>query len=307
MKFGIMLPHFRHVASPDAIARMAQEAEVMKFDSLWITDRTVVYPGSDETRFGANFYDPFLTLTYAAVFTHKIKLGTSVIVVPYRSPVALARTTATLDVMSNGRLILGIGVSGGKDDTRKEFGILQVPLAQRGAKTDEALRVIRELWTSDKPSFNGKFWQFDGFPFEPKPVQKPHPPIWIGGNRDIALKRTLEQGAEGWHPSTMAVDKIAEAVKFLKSEAPKFGRKFEDLAIAPRESLKIMDSRYESKSPLIGTIDQIKKGIEKYKAIGANHMVLDLFFGYDELHSETPDSMLKTMDLLARKVTPLFR
>ena len=120
MQFGIMLPHYRHVASTENIKKVSQEAEKMGFASLWITDRTIIFPGEDEDKFGVNFYDPFATLSYVAAITDNILLGESVIVVPYRNPFMLARMTATIDVLSKGRHIFGLGVSGGSDYTRDD-------------------------------------------------------------------------------------------------------------------------------------------------------------------------------------------
>ncbi len=308
MKFGVMLPHFRHVASTEAIKRVAQEAEAMGFDSLWITDRTIVFPGEDQHRFGATFYDPFATLAYAAAVTKKIMLGDSVIVVPYRNPFMLARMTATLDVLSNGRHIFGLGVSGGQPHTREEFRTIRASLEQRGPMTDEAIWVMKELWTSEKPSFQGKFWQFSDFYFEPKPVQKPHPPIWVGGNRKVGLRRTLEFG-DAWHPSSIAIDKIAEGVKYLNGEAEKHRRNAKEIVIAPREAIKFLDNSPSDNedAPLIGTLDQILRSMDKYREIGASHMVLDLFFGNDDLHGETLDSMLHTMEQIANELMPRFK
>ena len=307
MQFGLMLPHFRQVASPEGIVRVAQAAEETGFASLWITDRTIIYPGDDQDKFGTTFYDPFATLAYAAAVTKRVMLGESVIIVPYRNPFTLARMTATLDRLSHGRHVFGLGVSGGKDDTRKEFAAIGVPLEQRGPKTDEAMRVMMELWTSESPSYHGNFWQFQGFHFEPKPVQKPHPPIWVGGNRSFALRRTLEYG-DAWHPSTIDLDKLEAGVKHLKEEAPKYGRSFSDIDIAPRESIKILDgASSRPECPLIGSFDQVLKSLERYQQIGATHMVLDTFFGRDGLQQETVDSMLKTMERIAREMMPRFQ
>ncbi len=158
MQFGIMLPHYRHVASTENIKKVSQEAEKMGFASLWITDRTIIFPGEDEDKFGVNFYDPFATLSYVAAITDNILLGESVIVVPYRNPFMLARMTATIDALSKGRHIFGVGVSGGSDYTRDEFRLIDAPMENRGLMTDEAIEVMIELWTYENPSFYGSFW-----------------------------------------------------------------------------------------------------------------------------------------------------
>ena len=215
MQFGIMLPHYRHVASTENIKKVSQEAEKMGFSSLWITDRTIIFPGEDQDKFGTNFYDPFATLAYVAAITDNILLGESVIVVPYRNPFMLARMTATIDVLSNGRHIFGVGVSGGTGYTKDEFRLIKASMENRGRMTDEAIEVMIELWTNENPSFIGSFWEFENFYFEPKPLQKPYPPIWIGGNRPAGLKRTLKYG-DAWHPSTIDLVTLEAGVKYLR-------------------------------------------------------------------------------------------
>ena len=307
MQFGIMLPHYRHVASTENIKKVSQEAEKMGFASLWITDRTIIFPGEDEDKFGVNFYDPFATLSYVAAITDNILLGESVIVVPYRNPFMLARMTATIDALSKGRHIFGVGVSGGSDYTRDEFRLIDAPMENRGLMTDEAIEVMIELWTNENPSFYGSFWEFENFCFEPKPVQKPYPPIWIGGNRPVGLKRAVKYG-DAWHPSTIDLVTLEAGVKYLQQELPENGREFNKMEIAPRESIKILEhpsSRLDF--PLIGDLAQVLNSLEKYQNIGATHMVLDTFFGRDGLQDQTVDSMLFTMEIIAKKIFPVFQ
>jgi probable F420-dependent oxidoreductase len=172
MQFGVQVPHFRQFASPGAIQAVAQRAEELGYDSVWVTDHIVI-PNMPETRrFGTLFYDAILALTWAAAYTRSIRLGTSVLIVPYRNPIVSAKQLATLDALSGGRTILGFGAGW----CVPEFEMLGVPAKRRGAITNEYLRAYQELWTSDDPRFAGEFVSFGDLKCEPKPVQKPHPP-----------------------------------------------------------------------------------------------------------------------------------
>ena len=146
-------------------------------------------------RFGAGIFDPLITLAVVAGATSRVRLGTTVLIVPYRNPVVTAKMVSSLDALSGGRVVLGIGAGW----VAEESAMLGVPFAERGPMTDEYLAAMRELWTSPAPSFAGKYTQFSGLHFEPKPVQKPHPPIWVGGHGRASLRRAAEIGA-AWHP-----------------------------------------------------------------------------------------------------------
>ena len=157
MHFGIGLPHFRQLASTEAIATVAQQAEALGFDSIWVSDHIVV-PHSAIPRFGEVFFEPFTTLAYVAGKTQRIRLGTSVIILPYRNPLFMAKALATLDVLSGGRLIVGAAVGW----PAEEFEALGIPFRERGARSDEALQVMRALWTEAEPKFDGRFFRFAG-------------------------------------------------------------------------------------------------------------------------------------------------
>ena len=182
MHFGVGLPHFRRLASTEAIVTVAQQAEALGFDSVWVSDHIVV-PRSAIPRFGEVFFEPFTTLAYVAGKTKRVRLGTSVIILPYRHPLFMGKALATLDVLSGGRVIVGAAVGW----LAEEFEALGIPFTERGARSDEALKVMRALWTEAEPKFEGKFFRFAGIRAEPKPLQKPHPPIWIGGNSPAAF------------------------------------------------------------------------------------------------------------------------
>jgi probable F420-dependent oxidoreductase len=161
---------------------------------VWVSDHVVV-PHANVVNFGRTIFDPLMTLGVIAGATRRVRLGTTVLIVPYRNAVVTAKMIASLDALSGGRVVFGIGAGW----LPAESAALGVPFAERGAMTDEYLRAMRELWTAAEPTFAGKYTQFAGLVFEPKPVQTPHPPIWVGGHSRAALRRTAEFGA-AWHP-----------------------------------------------------------------------------------------------------------
>jgi probable F420-dependent oxidoreductase len=207
--FGCVLSPtiFGPTASPEALRKLTQQAEAVGFDAVWFADHIVIprqvqslypYAADGASPFDPDqpFYEPLSVLNFLAGCTQRIRLGTHVLIIPYRHPVFTAKILATLDVLSGGRLMLGIGVGW----MEEEFQALGVSTyAERGAVTNEYLRLFKELWTKDRPHFQGKYCQVWDIGFYPKPVQKPHPPIWIGGHSTPALRRAATLG-DGWMP-----------------------------------------------------------------------------------------------------------
>ena len=159
------------------------------------------------------------TITFLAGATKRIQVYNSVLVLPYRDPVILAKQMATLDFLSGGRSILGIGIG----HLEKEFEVLKVPRAERGPMSDEYLEAIKILWTEERPEFHGKYVEFDDIVFEPRPVAKPHPPIWIGGNTKPAMRRAAKYG-DGWVPWQITPAQLPDALDYLKSR-PEFAER----------------------------------------------------------------------------------
>jgi probable F420-dependent oxidoreductase len=175
--------------SPEAIVTAAKKAEEVGFDAILVNDHIIV--GNDARAAPwTNVYDPFVALSFIAAHTTRIGVGVSVLIMPYRNPIATAKALATLDRMSGGRLIAGIGVGWNK----AEFAALGVPFHERGARTNEYLRLWQVCWAPGKVSFAGKFVSFADMHVSPKPLQQPHPPIWIGGASDAALRRAVRGG-----------------------------------------------------------------------------------------------------------------
>ena len=202
MKFGVWIPTCRHLATAEIIRHSAVRAEQLGYDSVWVSDHVVV-PNANIVNFGETIFDPLVTLGVLAGATSRVRLGTTVLIVPYRNAVVTAKMVSSLDALSGGRVVLGIGAGW----VAAESAMLGVPFVERGPMTDEYLEAMQELWTSKTPSFTGKYTQFSGVTFEPKPVQKPHPPIWVGGHSRAALRRTVQFGA-AWHPINRSPEEL---------------------------------------------------------------------------------------------------
>lgn len=303
MHFGVVLQHFREHASPEAIAAVAQAAEELGYDSVWVMDHVVVPDVPEARQFTPLVYEPLLTLAYVAAKTERIRLGTSVLIVPYRSPLLQAKMLATLDALCGGRLILGVGVGW----LPKEFEALGVPFHRRGALTDEYLEAMRALWTSDGPaSFDGPTVGFRDVLCEPKPVQRPHPPLWIGGGSEAALRRAARVGA-AWHPSSRHSGTMAERISTLRRLAAEEGR--EAPPVRMRATLHLLpegEARAE-RGTLIGTLQEVRAAIRTYAAMGVDGFVLDTFYGSPPVEHKGPGEVLSTLRRFAETLMPEFK
>jgi len=211
----------------DALVTFAREAERLNVASLWVSDHVVIPKVSTGYGRGGSFPHPperpyleaVTALAAAAVCTRRARLGSSVFILGHRHPVLMAKMLASIDALSNGRLICGVGVGWWKE----ELEILGTPFDARGRRGDEALRVFKELWTSDAPRFEGDTVRFGNLGFAPRPVQKPHPPVWIGGASPAAFRRVVTLG-DGWHASPRSVAQFREGLTQLRAAAVKHNR-----------------------------------------------------------------------------------
>lgn len=240
MRLGIALPHFGPYATPQAIVTVSRKAEALGFASLWVLDRLLwpiqpvsKYPGNPRGEMPSpmqNTYDPLIVLSFAAAHTERLFLGTSVLVAAYRNPAVTAKMAATLDLLSNGRVILGLGVGWSAD----EFEAVGRSIEARNEQADEFIEVLRELWKNKENCFEGKFYRVPRSVFLPKPLQRSGPPIWIGGNSERALRRVATHG-DGWHPtSRLPITEMTEKITRAREAASKRGRKPEDIALTLR-------------------------------------------------------------------------
>ncbi len=219
MKLGLYGINVGICADPETTIAVAQAAEDAGFESVWTAEHVVLpdpqVPPSPSAPDNP-LLDPIVALSFVAAQTETLRLGTGIIILPQRNPVILAKELASLDVLSQGRLIFGLGVG----YLRPEFDALGIPFADRGARTTEYLEAIRALWTQPKPEYKGRFVQFSGIQAQPRPIQKPHPPIFMGASTPPALRRTVERG-NGWYGFALdlaaAADRIAALRELEKS------------------------------------------------------------------------------------------
>lgn len=206
-------------ATTEGIVESACKAEELGYDAVMVNDHVIVEDTPQLAASWGNVYDPLMVLSYVAARTSRVMLGTSVLILPYRNPVVTAKMFATLDQMSGGRAILGAG-SGWSES---EFAALDVPYHQRGARATEYLRIIQTCWAEGKSTFHGKFFNFDDMHVNPKPVQKPHPPIWVGGSSHASLRRAA-RFAQVWAPTPTPLPDLIANMAYLKAACEKIGR-----------------------------------------------------------------------------------
>jgi probable F420-dependent oxidoreductase len=298
VKIGIWIPSVRKLARPDVLRRSIVQAEQLGYDSIWTIDH-VITPKADLAQFGI-LYDPLIVMALAAGITERIQIGVSVLVLPYRHGVLTARMVASLDDLSNGRIILGVG--SGWNAT--ESAILGLPFEERGAMTDEWIRVMKELWTNPEPSFAGKFTQFNDVTLQPGPTQKPHPPIWVGGSSRAALRRTVELG-DAWHPINQTPDQLRKGWAEIERLCQRFGREAPP-ALAPRIDAHLVIDDQGAPSPahrghfVEGTPEAFVEIVEEQRELGAEHLIL-------EFTARDADHFFAQVDAFAEKVRPRLR
>lgn len=292
MKFGINILNFGPGTTPASLERCARFAEDVGYHLVMISDHVVITPDV-QAQYPAPFYDPFITLAWLAGITRKVELGTTVTILPYRHPLQTARITANLDQISGGRFILGVGAGWAK----QEFEALGVPFNRRGAITNDYLAAIKTCWTNDVASYEGQFVSFKSVHTAPRPMRSPHPPIWVGGASDGALRRAVRYG-DGWHPIQIRMGWLKEkGLPRLREIAEMEGRPVP--ALCPRLSLRITDSRLEDNQRLAGqgTLDQIRGDLKQLESLGAEYVLFDTYTGEPEstLHPEVDRAMLTTL------------
>ena len=289
MHIGINIANHKDLLSKQYIRDTARMAEDLGFDSVWIPDHIIV-PKAVEERYGPVYYDAMSVLAYLAGITSRVRLGTTVLVLPYRHPIVLAKQIASIDQLSDGRLIFGVGVGWAE----VEFAVLNLPFAERGRRTDEALRLMRTLWTQDNPTFAGPYHTFADILCQPQPVQQPLP-IWIGGNSRAALRRTAAL-AEGWHPIDLAPVALRQAWTTL--ELLSQDRQGPPPALCPRYTVRLRQHAADSARQFMeGDAAQIVADLQQIAAAGAVHVVLS---------TQTNDMthFRWEIDTLARAVVP---
>jgi probable F420-dependent oxidoreductase len=289
MKVGILLPQTGDLATSENILYIGKEAEKEGFDSVWVFER-LLWPVKPQTPYGGvpnlpipveyqSVLDPLETLTYLAGNTQRISLGTSIIDILFHNPVILARRFATLDVLSGGRVIAGLGLGWSKD----EYDASGIPFSHKGARADEYMQVLKRIWTDDVVEFRGQFYNIPASKIGPKPVQNPHPPILLGAYSPKAFPRIVNY-ADGWIPiaGSVPLEQQEQAINGLREAARKANKDPSNIRIFVLSYPNVLDSSSQSsssnqpRSPMSGTIDQIGSDIDRFKAMGAEHII----FGY---------------------------
>jgi probable F420-dependent oxidoreductase len=238
VKIGIFLPTFDAGLDPDVLRTLAETAEAAGAASLWVAEHVVLvdryasrYPYADDGKLPGRLNsggpaDPFMALSFLAAATSRVRLGTGICLVPQRNPVYTAKEVATLDTLSRGRVDFGIGIGW----LAEEFAALQVPFARRAGRTRAYLEIMRRLWTNDVAEYESEFYTLPPVRMDPKPVQRPHPPILVGGESDPALARAAEYG-QGWFGWNVTPEMVAERVGVLTQLLAARGRRIEDVRV----------------------------------------------------------------------------
>lgn len=283
MRLGFALPQIGSVAGPDSLVAVAQRAENLGFDSLWVLDRILSpvnprapYPAGDGSlplKYRRTL-DPLETLTFAAAHTRRIALGTSVLDLPWYNPVLLARRLTTLDVLSRGRLRVGFGVGWSPD----EYEAVGTPWPERGKRADELIRALKTIWTTDPVEFQGTYCQIPKSFIGPKPVQKPHPPIYMAAYTPSAMRRVATE-ANGWFPVGIPIGGLTQMFAGIKQLAQEAGRNPSALELIVRANVEISDATLQKdRADFAGTLVQIAGDIAATRKLGATELLFDVQF-----------------------------
>jgi probable F420-dependent oxidoreductase len=311
MDFGCVFPNRGPWATPANLARFAEKAEALGYDTVWFSDHIVIptevksfYPYDPGGRMPFNpaepYWEPLTTMSYVAGRTSRVRLGTSVLILPYRNPVVTAKVLATLDVLSNGRVTLGAGV-GWMEEEFQALGLDTYP--RRGAYSDECIRIFRELWTKDNPAFQGEFHRFANIRCEPRPVQPGGIPIWIGGHTPPAIRRAARLG-DGWQPlvqrppADLPPAEMREKIAQLRALAQRAGRDPARITLAMGSSIQFTDGSAAGPRRLFsGTPAQIIEALQRYQELGVQNFRCDF-------PSSTFEGLLDAMERFASEVRP---
>lgn len=311
MGFGCVFPNRGAMATETNLVRFSQTAESLGFDAFWVSDHIIVptevksfYPyhptGLMPFVPSEPYWEPLTVMSYVAACTKRVRLGTSVLILPYRNPVVTAKVLATLDVLSHGRVTLGVGV-GWMEEEFKAIGLNT--FAKRGAYSDECIRIFRELWTKENPSFQGQFHRFADIKSEPKPMQPDGIPIWVGGHTPQAIRRAARLG-DGWQPivqrppADLPPGELKEKISELRAQAQAAGRDPKAITLGLGASIQFTDRSGSAVRPIFsGTSQQIIEGIQRYQEVGVQDFRLDF-------PGRSFDDLLRAMETFATEVRP---
>lgn len=301
MRFGVNILNFA-IERPEELASRARIAESLGFHFAMVSDHIALTPGV-RSRYPEPFYDCFTTLAWLAGRTTTLELGTTVVVLPYRHPVQVARLVANIDQMSGGRFIFGVGVGGNAD----EFAVLGVPMNRRGAISNEYLEIIHALWTEDEVTYHGRFVQLDSVSGT-RPVvtaDRPHPPVWVGGRSDAAMRRVVRFDA-AWHPNGMTPAWLSDVGMPRLRELASEGER-PTPALCPRIKLDLRDEPVSEPDRLIGvgSLAQILEDLVLLAELGARDVLFDWYRAGDMESARDDDHAWHMLSKLADDVIDL--
>ena len=285
MDVGLFVPLGSGNATPEVVRAVGREAEERGFESIWVAEHVVLfdeydskYPYDPSGRFptggDAGLLEPFTALSYLAAVTDRVRLGTAICLVPQRNPVYTAKEVAAVDWLSNGRFDFGVGIGW----LAEEFQALGVPFERRAARCRAYLKVMRSCWCDPVSRYEGEFYTLPPCRHFPKPIQRPHPPIYFGGESDPALRRVADLG-QGWYPFSIGPDELADRLRALETLLAQRGRKRSDLHVLICPYMNAAD------------LDLVKR----YRDAGADQVALMAVAGH-------PDNLLKTLDDIANTI-----
>ena len=280
MQWGVHLPHLGRQATRDALISFSQQVEAAGFNDGWVSDHVAwprsiesKYPYTDDGSFPAGndmpWLDPIGTLFFVAACTERLRLGTTVLILPYRPPMLTAKAIASLDSLSGGRVIFGVGVGW----MREEAEALGMPFDHRGARSDEQLELIQAMFTQESPSYDGRFYTVPAVGFSPKPVRGTVP-IWVGGDTEPALRRVVRFG-DAFHAAFQPIDDVAAAWKRIGELCAEAGRdRDRELTLSIR-LYHDPDSNQAPAKSIAGTSQQMLDTVRRWQDIGVEHILLD--------------------------------
>jgi probable F420-dependent oxidoreductase len=298
MRVGVTVPNIHETLAErttiEAVGRMADD---LGFDSIWCNDHLAIPQARDGGRAepayaaaygeqrGQHIYEPLIVLAYLAAVTRRVLLGTSVYLLALRSPVLTAKQAVSLDRLSEGRLVLGVGVGW----LESEFAALGVPYRERGRRTDEAIAVLKEACGPDSADFL------------PKPVQQPHPPLWIGGRSDAAVRRAARAG-DAWHPSHLTVAELRRQIPELHLECERAGRSADDVTVTTRRKLVLAGSPNDADAERVleGDAGAIAATVADLEQVGVAHLIV-------EIPGSSEGELLENLDWFGREALPEIR
>ncbi|WP_416898004.1 MAG: LLM class F420-dependent oxidoreductase [Minwuia sp.] len=301
MKYGISIPVRGDGANPAAFDGVAAKADAAGLDVLWASDHLLMappnkskYPGTPDGSlpppWKRTYFQPFSVLNYLAGRTRNVRLGTSVLILPMRNPIEVAAQIAELDQVSRGRVNFGVGVGWFED----EYDALGYPFKKRGKRANDGLKICKKLWTGEPAAHESEFYSFSGAVLGPTPVQKPHPPIYIGGHSPGALKRVAKFG-DVWHPFRVGPDEFADLRPKLAEALKAEDRSIDDIPMCPKIPLVVQDEA--GPLPTMGHLAGILDALKKYQDNGATEFCFDIV-------PETEENAVAMIDLILSEIKP---